>query len=143
MHPLETPARAKGLTLALECPDKALAVWGDKEELDRLLNNLLSNAVKYTPHGAVQVSLERVNGAARIVVSDTGIGIPKDALPHLFHEFYRAPNARQVEESGTGLGLSIVKGLVDRYSGTIDVKSAEGQGTTFTLTLPLAGSPTA
>ena len=75
-----------------------------------------------------------------IVVSDTGIGIPEDALPNLFQEFFRAKNAKAIEEAGTGLGLSIVKDLVERYGGEIQVESAEGQGTVFTLSLPLAQS---
>ena len=68
------------------------------------------------------------------------VGIPEQDLPRLFHEFFRAKNAKQLEESGTGLGLSIVKDLVDRYGGEIDVKSVQNQGTTFTVTLPLAES---
>jgi signal transduction histidine kinase len=134
----EVPTREKGLTLELECPDETLSVWGDRSELDRMLNNLVSNAVKYTQEGGVRLLLERSNGFARIVVADTGIGIPKYALPHLFREFFRAKNAKELEEVGTGLGLSIVKDLVERYSGKIEVESVEGEGTTFVLMLPLA-----
>jgi signal transduction histidine kinase len=134
----EAPAQDKGLALQLECPDEILNVWGDKNELDRMISNLASNAVKYTQVGQVCLRLERADGSARIIVSDTGIGIPEDALPHLFEEFYRAKNAKVLQEAGTGLGLSIIKDLVERYSGQIDVDSTEGQGTTFTLTLPLA-----
>jgi signal transduction histidine kinase len=115
-----------------------MSVWGDKSELDRMLNNLVSNAVKYTQEGEVRLQLARTNGYARIVVSDTGIGIPKDALPRLFQEFYRAKNAKELEQTGTGLGLSIVHDLVERYGGQIDVESVQDQGTTFTLALPLA-----
>jgi signal transduction histidine kinase len=134
----EAPAQDKGLVLRLECQDETLNVWGDKNELDRMISNLVSNGVKYTREGEVRMRLERANGSARIVVSDTGIGIPEDALPHLFEEFYRAKNAKELQEAGTGLGLSIIKDLVERYSGQINVESTEGQGTTFTLTLPLA-----
>lgn len=134
----EALAQDKRLTLRLECPDKTLNVWGDKSELDRMISNLVSNGVKYTQEGEVRLLLEQTNGSARIVVADTGIGIPEDALPHLFEEFYRAKNAKQLQEAGTGLGLSIIKDLVERYSGQIEVESIEGQGTTFILTLPLA-----
>jgi signal transduction histidine kinase len=134
----EAQAQAKGLALWLECPDKELVVWGDKGELDRMLNNLVSNAVKYTLVGEVRLSLERADGSARLLVSDTGIGIPQDAFPHLFQEFFRAKNARDLEEAGTGLGLCIVKDLVQRYGGNIAVESVAGQGTTCALTLPLA-----
>ncbi|MFC2036860.1 ATP-binding protein [Chloroflexota bacterium] len=133
-------AAEKGITLRLEHPDETLNVWGDRSELDRILNNLVSNAVKYTREGEVRLLAERSNGFAHVVVSDTGIGIPEEALPDLFQEFFRAKNARKVEETGTGLGLSIVRDLVERYGGTIEVESAEGQGTTFRVTMPLAES---
>jgi signal transduction histidine kinase len=136
----QAPAEEKGLTLLFEYPEEPMTVWGDQAELDRMLNNLVSNAVKYTQEGQVTVRVQREGRVARIVVSDTGIGIPHEALPDLFQEFFRAKNAKALEESGTGLGLSIVKDLVERYGGEIDVQSAEGQGTAFTLSLPLTGS---
>jgi signal transduction histidine kinase len=132
------PASAKGVALKLEIEDESLAVWGEPRELDRVLNNLLSNAVRYTPAGAIHVSLTTDGEWAQLVVGDTGIGIPEQALPHLFEEFFRAPNARAVEERGTGLGLAIVKTLVERQHGTIEVTSAVGEGTTFSIRLPLA-----
>jgi signal transduction histidine kinase len=134
----ESPAKEKGIALHYERPQDMLNIWGDRSELDRILNNLVSNAVKYTSQGQVCVAAEKVDHLARVTVSDTGIGIPEDALPQLFNEFFRAPNAKQLQESGTGLGLAIVKDLVERYDGSIDVTSAEGEGTTFTLQLPLA-----
>ena len=103
-----------------------------------MINNLVSNAIKYTPSGEVIVWLKQIDESAIVVVSDTGIGIPKSAQPQLFAEFFRAKNAKSVESAGTGLGLSIVKDLVDRYNGDIKVESIEDKGTTFTLTLPLA-----
>jgi signal transduction histidine kinase len=132
------PAAAKGVTLDVRIQDEALAVWGEPRELDRVLNNLLSNAVRYTAAGAIAVELDADGDWGRLVVRDTGIGIPADALPHLFEEFFRAKNARAVLERGTGLGLSIVKALVERDHGTIEVESTEGVGTTFTVRLPLA-----
>ncbi|MGD8792365.1 MAG: GAF domain-containing sensor histidine kinase, partial [Anaerolineae bacterium] len=137
----EPAAAEKGLTLHLDCPPRPLTVWGDRDELDRILNNLVSNAVKYTLQGEVRIRLEATDGQARIVVSDTGIGIPEQALPQLYQEFYRAKNAKEVAKSGTGLGLSIVKDLVERYGGEIGVDSVERQGTTVTLLLPLAKTP--
>jgi signal transduction histidine kinase len=134
----ESPAQEKGLSLQCECPGEGLNVWGDKNELDRIMNNLVSNAVRYTQKGQIRVRAEPANGLARIVIADTGIGIPEDALPKLFEEFFRAQNAKDIQETGTGLGLSIVKDLVERYDGKIQVDSVEGEGTTFTVTLPLA-----
>ena len=134
----EASAREKGLSLCLECPEETMQVWGERDELDRMLNNLVSNALKYTLEGQVCLRLEAIDGSARITVADTGIGIPEDDLPNLFQEFFRARNAKALAEAGTGLGLSIVHDLVRRYGGEIDVSSVEGEGTTFTLILPLA-----
>ena len=134
----ETPAQDKGLALQVEYPDETLKVWGDENESDRMISNLVSNAIKYTQAGEVRLLLERANDYARITVADTGIGIPENAVPHLFEEFFRAANAKQLQEPGTGLGMSIIKDLVERYNGKIDVQSVEGEGTTIVLSLPLA-----
>jgi signal transduction histidine kinase len=139
MRLLQPRAEEKGLDLALQpCRDE-LVIWGTEDGLDRILVNLVSNAVKYTPSGGtVTVTVRRVEQQVQIEVADTGIGIPEEAVPHLFEEFYRAPNAKALDEVGTGLGLAIVKELVDRYSGRIEVESMVGQGTTFTVTFPMA-----
>ncbi len=136
-------AKARGLTLRASTDQGTLTMRADARELDRIVNNLVANAVRYTVKGEVTVALARDGDTARITVADTGIGIPQDALPRLFEEFFRAPNAKVVEERGTGLGLAIVKTLVERYHGTIDVKSTEGEGTTFIVRLPLAFPETA
>jgi signal transduction histidine kinase len=135
----QASAQAKGLRFELACPAAPLDVWGNKAELDRIMNNLVSNAIKYTTEGSVRIWVERSRNRACISIADTGIGIPEEALPHLFEEFYRAPNAKATDEPGTGLGLAIVKDLVERYDGKIEVESAVGQGTTFTVTLPTIG----
>ena len=133
---LQPRAEDKGLDLTLRpCRDQ-LVVRGTEEGLDRIFVNVVGNAVKYTPPGgAVTVSVQ-VDQQAHVEVADTGIGIPEEALPHLFEEFYRAPNAKNAEV-GTGLGLAIVKDLVERYGGRVLVKSIVGVGTTFTVTFPL------
>ena len=130
-------AREKGLSLQVDCPPSGLEVWSDAADVERILTNLVSNAVKYTQHGQVRVSLTEDKGSALLTVTDTGIGIGQEALGHIFEEFYRAKNAKALEEAGTGLGLAIVKDLVERYAGRIDVRSREGEGTTFTVRLPL------
>ena len=107
-------------------------------QFDRSFNNLISNAIKYTPKGGqVTVSLQIVEGQAQLTVSDTGIGIPEEEQTHLFEEFYRAPNAKAQIKEGTGLGLVITKDILSRYGCMIRLKSALGQGTTFTVTCPL------
>ncbi|HEY76747.1 MAG TPA: GAF domain-containing protein [Thermoflexia bacterium] len=134
---LQPQAEEKGVNLIVHPCREELAVWATEDSLDRIFTNLISNAVKYTPTGGeVTVSLGRAGEQGWVKVTDTGIGIPEEALPHLFEEFYRAPNARQFAV-GTGLGLVIVKELVERYGGRIEVESQEGKGTTFTVTFPL------
>jgi signal transduction histidine kinase len=133
---LRAVAEGKGLALLYEQPAERLEVFCDPADLDRIVVNLVGNAVKYTARGHVRVSLSMADGRVRLDVADTGIGIPRDALPHLFNEFYRAGNAKAAGESGTGLGLAIVRLLVARYGGEISVASEEGEGTTMTVTLP-------
>ena len=141
---LQPRAEEKGVALTHRVCCEELVVWGSEEGLDRIFVNLVGNAVKYTPPGgSITVSLQQVRAAdspgeeIQVQVADTGIGIPEKALPHLFEEFYRAPNAKALDEVGTGLGLTIVKDLVDQYHGRIKVESSLGQGTTFTVTFPL------
>jgi signal transduction histidine kinase/glycine cleavage system H lipoate-binding protein len=115
-----------------------LRVIATEEGIERILVNLVGNAIKYTPPGGrVGVLLERLDQEVRLVVRDTGIGIPEEAQGHLFEEFFRAENAKAIEREGTGLGLSIVKNLVDRYGGRIGVESVVNEGTTLTVLLPL------
>jgi signal transduction histidine kinase len=132
----QSVARDKGIALTVEQPDHALTVFCDPADVERIVVNLVGNAVKYTKQGGVTVTLGRDAGGVRLEVADTGIGIPVDALPHLFREFYRAGNAKATEESGTGLGLSIIKLLLERYGGLTSVTSEEGRGTTFVVTIP-------
>ncbi len=134
---IQPRAEEKGVALTLR-PYEQLVVWGAEEGLDRIFVNLVGNAVKYTPSGgSATVALRRVGEDVQIEVADTGIGIPAEALPHLFQEFYRAPNAKALNAVGTGLGLAIVQDLVNRYGGRIEVESAVGQGSTFIVTFPI------
>jgi signal transduction histidine kinase len=134
---LDPQAEEKGVELSFVPCCETVATRATDEGLDRIFVNLVGNAIKYTPSGGqVTVSLTRAEEQIEVAVEDTGIGIPEDALPQLFTEFYRAPNARNAEV-GTGLGLTIVKDLVDRYGGRIEVTSALGKGSCFTVTLPV------
>jgi signal transduction histidine kinase len=136
---LQPRAEEKGVDLVHRACCEELVVRGTEEGLDRIFVNLVGNAVKYTPAGgSVDVVLQRVSADdIEVKVIDTGIGIPEKAMMHLFEEFYRAPNAKASDEVGTGLGLAIVKDLVSRYGGRIEVESAAGQGSTFTVTFPV------
>jgi two-component system, sensor histidine kinase and response regulator len=132
-------AQGKQVALACPAPSRPLAVQAVEGELERALGNLVGNAVKYTPAGGhVRVEVQNGHGQVRIAVSDTGIGIPADALAHLGEEFFRAQNAREAGITGTGLGLSIVKQIVNHFGGQFEAHSVVGQGTTFTLTLAAA-----
>ena len=137
---VESTARSKGLTLAVELEDAPLVVLGDVGELDRLLGNLVSNAVKFTPAGGlVRISARRRGDAVVLRVSDTGLGISEEDQAGLFSAFFRTTNPAALSESGTGLGLAIVASIVERHAGRVEVESRLGEGTTFTVTLPAAG----
>jgi signal transduction histidine kinase len=114
-------------------------VDGDTRQLTQALINLAANAVKFTGAGGrVLVEAARADGHAELRVSDTGMGIPDDEIPHLFERFFRARNARSAVIPGTGLGLAIVSDIVARHRGTIDVQSQLGRGTSFVIRLPVA-----
>ena len=114
-------------------------VNGDRDRLKQVLVNLVANAIQYTPQGGeVFMSLAIIGEQARIIVRDTGPGIPNEDLPYIFERFYRAEKSRtRTRTSGFGLGLSIVQWIVENHGGTIKVESKEGQGTTFAIWLPL------
>jgi heavy metal sensor kinase len=131
-------ALADGVNVQLIASDHGL-VAGDPDRLKQLLLNLVDNAIKYTPKGGqVSLRLTREPGWVRIDVSDTGIGIPAEDLPHIFERFYRVDKARSRKNGGTGLGLSIARWIADAHGGYIDVESGVGEGTTFTVWLPEA-----
>lgn len=114
-----------------------LHIKGDPIRLKQIVVNLVDNAIKYTPSGgSIRVSSFAVDARAVLEVVDTGIGIPEDALPHVFDRFYRVDKARSRQLGGTGLGLAIVKSICSAFGGTVAVQS-HGSGTTFRVELPL------
>jgi len=133
-------AAAKEIDLSVSCAgDPAgLAVFGDVDRLDQVLNNLVINALRHTPPGGqVTVGADRSAGDVRIVVADTGVGIPAEDLPYIFERFWRGDASRtHVDGAGAGLGLAIAKQLVEAHQGTITADSTTGLGTQFTITLP-------
>jgi CheY-like chemotaxis protein len=132
-------AEAKHIRLETTVDPQVGAVSGDPDRLRQVVWNLLSNAVKFTPkHGRIQVRLERVNSSVEIVVSDTGIGIRPNFLPHIFERFRQADSGATREHAGLGLGLAIVRNLVELHGGTVYATSGgEGHGATFRVRLPL------
>jgi signal transduction histidine kinase/DNA-binding response OmpR family regulator len=132
-------ADAKGVRLEVVLDPAASPISGDPERLQQVMWNLLSNAVKFTNRGGkVQVRLQCVNSHIEVAVSDTGIGIPPEFLPHVFERFRQADAGISRERGGLGLGLSISRQLIEMHGGTIDVSSAGvNQGTTFRVKLPV------
>ncbi len=130
---------AKAKNLALQVSVVPATVEGNREDLRQLVTNLISNAIRYTPPGGHIWVIGVIHGPRFVLhVRDTGIGIPKDKLGRIFDEFYRTPSARQMVPEGTGMGLAISKRIAQMHGGSIEVQSTEGEGTTFTVTLPLA-----
>ena len=146
-------AGATGVEVSVDVPDGGLVVHGDAVRLGQACDNLVSNAVKFTPAGgrvtlALRAAWRTPDGGvveapqdgavpvARLAVSDTGIGIPAGEQSQLFARFFRASTARRHAVPGVGLGLAITRAIAAAHDGTLEVASVEGQGTTFTLTLP-------
>jgi PAS domain S-box-containing protein len=134
-------ATERGLELVLEL-ERLPAITGDHTRLGQLLDNLLSNAIKFTPaDGKVTVRLGARGEAVLVEVVDTGVGIPAEELEHLFQRFYRTTRATKDAVQGTGLGLAISKAIAEAHGGSIHVTSTEGEGTTFSVELPVDYSP--
>jgi len=133
-----TLAEAKQISLLHEIPREPVWIEGDFPSLRRLFLILIDNAVKYTPpQGQVKVSVSSRDGWAVAEVSDTGIGIGPQDLPHVFERFYRADKARTRESGGTGLGLSIGRWIAEAHGGTIEAQSAPGEGSQFRVRISL------
>jgi signal transduction histidine kinase len=135
---LEPLYRQKGLTLLRRLPAASLPALVDAPRIGQVLRNLLVNAHKFTPAGGrVEVRLEEEAGEVRLVVADTGVGIPPAHHVAIFERFYQVDGTSSRRVGGTGLGLAICKAIVDGHEGTITVESTAGQGSTFTVTLPV------
>lgn len=136
-------AKAEGVKLTLAAEGDLPEVMGDTDRLAQVLSNLLGNAVRHTPPGGwIAVRAERAGEQVRIQVADSGTGIAPEDLPHVFDRFYRGDKSRSRRNGGAGLGLAIARQLVTAHGGQIEVSSAVGQGTTFTVWLPV-GHPAA
>jgi two-component system, OmpR family, phosphate regulon sensor histidine kinase PhoR len=135
---LKGQGNGKDLAFQLYLPDTLPLIEADPAEMEQLFTNLISNAIKYNvEHGRVIVMAQPKSQHLCIKVTDTGVGIDKEDLPHIFDKFFRVSNPETRYVTGTGLGLSIVKRIIESHSGHIDVKSEEHKGTTFTVKLPL------
>jgi PAS domain S-box-containing protein len=125
-----------GLRLRVDCPPLPEPVYVDRDSWEKIVLNLLSNAFKYTFQGEIGVALRSANEHVELTVRDTGIGIPATEVPRLFERFHRVQGARGRTHEGSGIGLALVQELARLHGGSVRVESVEGQGTTFTVTLP-------
>lgn len=133
---------AEDKQIQLHClTNRSVFVMGDRARLKQIVVNLLDNAIKYTqPKGKVQLEVDSDSHSGILIVSDTGFGIPAEAVPLVFERFYRADRDRAVAEDGAALGLAIVKSICAAHGGKVEVESVFGSGSQFLVTLPLAAA---
>jgi signal transduction histidine kinase len=129
-------ASRSGISVVLEAEELPL-LHLDPEKISQVVRNLLSNALKYTPDGGtVTARLAKAGNLVRLSVIDTGCGIDREDLPHLFTKFYQAKNAVKGRSKGTGIGLALVRAIVEGHGGTVHIQSVVGEGTTVVVDLP-------
>ena len=132
----ESAVERAGLTIEIDCPPLPEPVYVDREMWAKIVLNLLSNALKFTFEGGVTVRVSAEEGAAKLTVTDTGIGIGDDELPRLFKRFHRVVGARSRSYEGSGIGLALVAELAELHGGGASVASSSGQGSTFAVVVP-------
>ncbi|HEY9780290.1 MAG TPA: ATP-binding protein [Leptolyngbyaceae cyanobacterium] len=126
-----------GLSFIVDCSPLESPIYVDREMWEKILLNLLSNAFKFTFEGKIALSLHSIGECVELTVQDTGTGIPSEELPHLFERFHRVPLTRARTHEGSGIGLALVQELVKLHGGTVSVSSIVGEGTTFTVVIPI------
>lgn len=134
---MQLSAKQKGLTIEHQFDPYVNFIVGDGERIEQIFINLINNSIRYTEVGNIFIQVSQKQGFVKVSVKDTGIGIPEDELPLIYDRFYRIDKSRSRSYGGTGLGLSIVKTLTELQSGTIEVKSKVGEGTTFNVSFPI------
>jgi PAS domain S-box-containing protein len=137
LEALQAVRGQRDVRLDVDLPDDPLLVYGDRDQLERVVINLLDNALKFTPPGgSARLSAGLVEGQVRLTVSDTGMGIPENEIDQIFERFFRSSRSHERQSQGTGLGLAITKSIVERHGGRIWATPAAGQGTVVTCVLP-------
>ncbi len=135
---IQTRACDLGKTISIELPAQPALIAGDADQLAQVFTNLIDNGLKYSkPNSEVRVSISTDEKEARVAIKDSGEGIEESHLPRLTERFYRVDSDRSRELGGTGLGLAIVKHIVSRHRGQLDIESVVGEGSTFTVRLPI------
>jgi heavy metal sensor kinase len=136
-------AEDKNITVTCDSASRVM-IEGDQARLKQVVVNLLDNAIKYTPNGGrIKLKIAQEDGDAVLDIADDGIGIPAEALPHVFKRFFRVDGSRSRDQGGAGLGLSIVKSICDAHGARVEVSSTPGQGSLFRIRQPLAAEPVA
>ena len=131
-------AERKRITLKFNSSDDEIIVYADKDKIEKIFTNILSNAFKFTPEGGkIEVTLSKENKYLNAIISDTGIGIPKEKMSKIFDRFYQVDGSHTREQEGTGIGLALTKELVELHKGKIEVESEESKGTIVTVSIPL------
>ncbi|OYD09979.1 hypothetical protein CHM34_01805 [Paludifilum halophilum] len=131
-------AKERQIQLEGEFPEEKISAFWDEDKVEQVLTNLVDNALRHTPAGGtVTLAADANEGSVQLNVRDTGSGIPEEDLPFIFERFYKADKARKRGPAGTGLGLAIVKYIIDAHQGTVSVKSRLGEGTLFSVQLPV------
>jgi len=140
VHANQSYAQINNVRLQFAAPDRAITVRGDQNRLMQVMANLLSNAAKFShPDSVVTISMREEGDTAVIDVKDTGIGMPTEAGESIFDTFVQIDSSDRRAVGGSGLGLSIARSIVDQHGGTLSYSSREGQGTTFSVALPILG----
>jgi len=135
---VETLILQKNISLSIEMPESPVILEGNKLHLSRLFFNLIQNAIKFTPSGGkVALTVNPQGSVLNVFVSDTGIGIREEDLPKVFQRFFHKGNPQSEANHSIGLGLNIAESIAKFHAGNIEVKSNPGEGTTFTVTLPI------
>ena len=138
---LEGSAKEHQITIHYDIQDDSQFVQADEILLQSVIMNLVSNAIKYNRIGGdIFISSEDAGEFVRILIRDTGLGIPENALPHIFDRFYRVPNKEHMIIEGTGIGLAMVKGVIEKHGGEISVTSVLDEGSTFDFTIKRAST---
>jgi signal transduction histidine kinase len=136
----EASANEAGVSITVNA-DGPLPAMLNRTLFQRAVGNLLDNSIKHTPTGGtITVGASRFNGTLQVDVADTGCGIPREHLPHVFDRLYRVADDRSKNTGGAGLGLAIVKSIAATHGGSVDIRSERGQGTRVTLSIPAADS---
>ena len=139
VNDMNIQAKNKGISLTfVEPKEKMPDVMADALRIEEVLVNLLGNALKYTEKGSIKVLMERQSGYVITSIADTGRGIPKDSVTHLFTKFFRVESNITAGVKGSGIGLFVCKSIVQAHGGKIWVESIEGKGSVFSFSIPIA-----